>query len=225
MRPSRRQLLIAIGTGALVSVAGCLGDDDDEDIDLGEEVVGVSVTPDQPTLDDLSADVSVVHGFMDARPARIETTLTNEGDEEITIHGAMYGGFAIDDLHTGRDGGGERLVAIPLSGMDDHDPLVADPDDPEHEDEIGLPDDHDDGCWSLGGYTPFDGERRSSETADPVTIDPGDAVEETFELYYAHVFDFSPEGGSCPGPGRYPFVTDISADGSTVFWGFEVTVE
>lgn len=147
---NRRRLLAAAGTGLIMTIAGCLGDDDDDTGRTGEfpTLSDVSLTV---AAADIDGEVGVIRQFSPDQTAGIWTRLTNVGSSPVTFE---FSGFASPFFYEA------------VHQTDDEASLVV-------TDEINSPNDPPmepiDGCWTVG-YPPRPPTTHTKELVDGASL-------------------------------------------------------
>lgn len=226
---SRREFMRVATTTLSGAIAGCGARS------TGEKPVSVTPAPVPATVTETSEptptrlaelsdrfdfEVEVRNGFDQTSPARLEITVWNRNDRQLTaLAGSQFVLPFVDRDYAGTDESGTpSLVLVP-----DGTRLIVDPDDTEPGPLTALlPDKPTDGCWQL----PFEWPpafRTRDATLQIVSLVAGEQRDHRYGLYFIDQCE----------PGTYSFenrfdlaVGQASADGDLFLarLGFEVTV-
>lgn len=220
MEVNRRKFLGGVVAVVGPSLAGCFGDSDGiaDGEDWGEVFRDISVEMREPNIEYIAVSGEVLNGFAERAPASIRVEFRNTSDQERVIFGAYRAGLHIRDFYAQRDDGANHLLAVPRSYKDDI-PVRR-----SASRTFDWPEEPEDGCWSLPGRTHID-PGNLSRGSEPFSLTAGEGFTEEFEFWVPYQDSLETDGaGSCPPPGRYPFSTQLSIEGSALIWGFDLHV-
>ena len=220
MEVNRRRFLGGVVAAAGSPLAGCLGDSDDteDEEDWGEVFRDISVEMREPTIEYIVVSGEVLNGFAERAPAAIRVEFRNTSDQEREIFGAYRAGLRISDFYAQRDDGTNHLLAVPRRYKDDI-PIIR-----SMYETFDWPDESEDECWRLPGRTHID-PGNHSRGSEPFSLAAGEGITEEFEFWVPYQDSTETDGaGPCPPPGRYPFWTRLSVEGSALIWGFDLHV-